>query len=186
MSARLPGPVFISWANKRNVTQCSLPVTYNKERRSKIIRAISRHLFLSFPVLELFGRLRCIRTFNNRIALKQTNFESGGCISPDMDKWQIFVEKMKNFRVPWNSENSLTGPVTTDFSDGTLPHGVYYRKVKATFIGFVKTSSFRAEEWIFASPRRPARFGGPNTLPNGNLWSSNRRFMFLYIVISNK
>jgi hypothetical protein len=145
-------------------------VTYNTERRSKIIRAISRHLFVTFPVLVLFGRLRCIWTFNKTINLKQTNFESVGCISPspDRDKWQIFVEKMKSLRVSWNPENSFTGSVTTNFSHGTPPHRVCYRKVKATFIGFVKIRSFKAEEWIFASPRRPARFGGPNTLTNGN------------------
>jgi hypothetical protein len=145
-------------------------VTYSKERRSKIIRAISQHLFVTLPVLVLLGRLRYIWTFNNRIDLKQINFEGVGCISPspDRDKWQIFVEKMKSLRVSWNSENSFTGSVTTNFSHGTLPHIICYRKVKATFIGILKISSFKAEEWIFASPRRPARFGGPNTLPNGN------------------
>lgn len=167
MTTCLPVPVFISWANIRNVIQYPLPVTYNKERRNKITRAIIRQLFVTFPVFVLFGRLRCIWTFNNRIDLKQTNFESVGCVSPslDRDKWQIFEEKTKNLRVLWNSENSFTGSVTTDFSHGTLPHRVCYRKVMATFIGFLKTSSFKADEWIFASPRSPARFGGPNTLP---------------------
>jgi hypothetical protein len=86
--------------------------------------------------------------FNNRIDLKLTNSGNVGCIipSPDRDKWQIFVEKMKNLRVPRNSENSFTDSVTTDFSHGTLLHRVCYRKVKATFIGFLKTSSFKADE----------------------------------------
>jgi len=195
--------------------QLNIPCLWHtiKKRRSKITRAISRHLFLTFLFLVLFGRLRCIWTFNYRIDLKNKFWECGlhqsfsgqGQVADfrgndenlrvprNRDKWQIFVKTFEfhetgtsgrfswkpssstkqgqvadfreNLRFPRNSDNSFTGSVTTDFSHGTVPHRICYRKVKATFIGFLTTGSFKADEWIFASPRRPARFGRPNILP---------------------